>query len=547
VSYERLDEEAEREPRRVANHRDAWERLTPLPDVNGAVGGHLERFAADKGISLEALVALGTRVKVAGSGEVELAWGYPHNGAITAIKFRPLGDKKRYALEPSVFPSPLVIGRRDSLDWLITEGETDTCRLYDLVGDLAAILCLPAGARAFRPRWADAVPRGATVALAHDNDPDGDAGAEKAGRVLGGRTVRLRPPDGIKDWCSWPGSRDEFLELAAAARGTQKRFEFLTGADFLLREFPKAEPLYGAPGQIILAIGSLLMVYGADGSGKSTWSVDGMAHLAAGVDWLGIPVPRPVRFCVIENEGPPDLFQQKIAAKIDSWEGPQFAANLFFFVRPWGEFTFADPDCRRALTEFCDEHRIDVVTANPTLGLGAGASGRPDETQQFVDWLVESGLKSTRAYWLLHHENKAGQISGDWGRHPDTKVLLQQEGNHRRTKLTWAKTRWATLPTDTIAKASMLEWVIETQGYSVVELDPVGATDVELEQRIVDFLTDHPGSSTTTVETEVKGTSSRIRRLLEGPRFDCFPGPRGAKLWLLSTTPSASAENESTG
>lgn len=60
------------------------------------------------------------------------------------------------------------------------------------------------------------------------------------------------------------------------------------------------------------------MVYGSDGAGKSTLTIDAIAHLGAGVDWLGIAVPRPVRFCVIENEGPPSLFQDKIARKLAS-------------------------------------------------------------------------------------------------------------------------------------------------------------------------------------------------------------------------------------
>ena len=163
-------------------------------------------------------------------------------------------------------------------------------------------------------------------------------------------------------------------------------------------------------------------------------SFGGIAHLAAGVDWLGIPVPRPVPICIIENERPADLFQRKLEAKIASWGGPAFTDNVSAFAGPWGEFSFADAEAREALVAFCEEHAIDVVMANPTLGLGVAASGRPDETQAFVDWLVECGLKSERAFWLLHHENKAGQISGDWGRHPDTKVQLQQDGNQQRTK-----------------------------------------------------------------------------------------------------------------
>jgi AAA domain-containing protein len=406
------------------------------------------------------------------------------------------------------------------------------------------VLVLPAGARTFKRQWADLIPRGATVALAHDADEDGDAGAAKAAGIIGGRTVRLRPPAGFKDWCSWPGGRDEFLELTAGARAELKQFEFLAGAQFMESQFPKAEPLLGVHGEVLLATGSLLMVYGADGSGKSTWTIDGIAHLAAGVDWLGVPVPRPVRLFVIENEGPPALFQQKLAAKIASWDGAPFVQNLFFFVSPWGEFSFAEPACRAALNEFCEEREIDVVTANPTLGLGVSASGRPDETQQFVDWLTECGLKSSRAFWLLHHENKSGQISGDWGRHPDTKVSLQHDGDRPRTKLDWAKTRWATLPSETIPKACMLEWIIETQGYSVTELDTIGASDAELEQRIRDYLNTNPLVPTRAVWENVKGTNERISRLLKD-RFGCIPGPRGAKLWTTDSAESESVPNQS--
>jgi hypothetical protein len=531
VNYERLADGAERQPRKVRDHSATWAKLTPLTSVNGDLRGRVARFCAAKQISPAALEALGTRIAIRGGGSVWLAFA-GHNGAdvVTAIKYRPLdgSSHETKAEEPSAWLNPIVIGKRDALDWFIAEGETDAARLFDLIGEDAAVLCLPAGARAFKSDWAAPIPRGATVYLCHDGDEDGDAGAEKAARIIGGATVRVRPPVDGGDWCEWEGDRAAFVELVRAARGEPKRFEFLTGAEFMQREFPTAEPLLGQAGEILLAAGSLLMVYGADGSGKT---IDAIAHLASGTDWLGVPVPRPVRICVIENEGPPDLFKQKLARKVESWSGPPFLPNLYFYVQPWGEFSFADPDCRAALAEFCEEHAIDVVTANPTLGLGVSSSGRPDETQQFVDWLTECGLKSTRAFWLLHHENKAGQISGDWGRHPDTKVSLQHDGNLPRTKLDWAKTRWATLPSETIPKVCLLEWVLETQGYNLLELDTAGASDEELEARIRDYLDDNPMAPTRAVKDNVKGSNDRILRLLK-ERFDCVPGARGANLWL---------------
>jgi hypothetical protein len=545
VTYQRL--EVEQRPTKIIDLSASWDKLPPIASVNGQTEELLERFCESKRFRLAALGALGARVAIRNGNKVELAFaGENGAGVVTAIKYRPLDGSSHdsWSENHSTWLRPIVAGKRDSLDWLVAEGETDAARLVELVGDRVAIMVLPTGARRFEREWAAIVPRGARVGLCHDDDEHGDAGAERAAAILGGRTFRVRPPGG--DWCEWEGGREEFIEILKAA-GSEPRFEFGALSEFLAHEYPKAEPLLGGPGEIYVAKGSLFMVYGADGSGKSTLSVDAVGHLAAGVSWLGLPVPRPVRVCLIENEGPPDLFQQKLATKVASWEGPDPSNNLFVFRGPWGEFSFADSGARAALTEYCDAHSIDLVVANPTLGLGVAASGRPDETQQFVDWLVECGLKGERAFWLLHHENKAGQISGDWGRHPDTKVQLVQDGNRPRTKLEWAKTRWATLPSETMAKAVMLEWVVETQGYTVTELDTVGASDVELEERMAEYLADHPASSTTRVETNVKGTATRIRKLLEGPKFDCIDGKRGAKLWFNASTPSPSAESEPTG
>jgi hypothetical protein len=532
--YDRLEREPS--PTSVRDWTAKWDTLEPVGDVNGTVRTQLDQFCERKRITLEGLQALDTRILIRNDGTVCVAWaGRNRAGVVTALKHRPIGGSSHEtkAEAPSVWLAPIIAGNRSSDDWLLVEGETDAARLHDLVGDSCAIVCLPTGAT-FKTEWVRHIARDVTLLLCHDADDAGDKGAEKAAKILGGNTLRVRPPDGVKDWCDWDGSREQFVELVAAARASKPSYEFSTLADFLAYPFPNAEPLLGEDRSIILAVGSLLLVYGAEGAGKSTWTIDGIAHLAAGVDWLGFTVNRPGRICVIENEGPPSLFQRKLADKADTWEGPTWAHNVCVFQGPWGEFSFANPEARLALRDYCEENAIDVVTANPTLGLGVSGSGRPDETQTFVDWLVECGLKSTRAFWLLHHENKAGQISGDWGRHPDTKVQLQIDGKQPRTKLVWEKTRWATLPTDEHPKAVLLEWIVETQGYTMLDLDTVGASDSELETRIADYLSAHPWSSTRTVWDNVTGTNTRIRKLLEGDRFDCVDGPRGSILWGIA-------------
>jgi hypothetical protein len=280
--YDRLESESER-PTKIVDHSARWARLEPVANTNGTVRERIERFCETKRINVDSLAALGARVKVDGNGGVELAFAYPANGIIPALKYRPLGDKARYSETPSTFLEPLVVGRRDSLDWFVAEGETDGCRLLELVGDTAAIVVLPAGAKTFKREWAARIPRGATVYLCHDADDAGDEGAAKAAQMIGGRTIRVRPPDGYKDFCEWDGDRDAFVELVRAARAQQKLgYEFASAAEFLVHEYPPAQPLLGDERGVLLAVGSLLLVYGAEGSSKSTWTVDGVAHRRPG-------------------------------------------------------------------------------------------------------------------------------------------------------------------------------------------------------------------------------------------------------------------------
>jgi len=85
--------------------------------------------------------------------------------------------------------------------------------------------------------------------------------------------------------------------------------------------------------------------------------------------------------------------------------------------------------------------------------------------------------------------------------------------------------------------AVMLDWVIETQGYTVTPLDTAGASDELLVQRLVEYLTEHPATATKHVCAAVEGTDSRLVALLKDrPEFDACPGPHGASLWMLATT-----------
>jgi hypothetical protein len=449
-AYARLETEAAR-PGRVVDHAAAWAQLTPIGHADLQTRALIEAFCERKRITFESLDMLGTRFRVRKGGAVELAWGFPSGArqgggrAITALKYRPIGDGQRYAAKPSRFLETLVIGDPGSLDWFLAEGETDTCRIWDLVGQDCAVMLLPAGARTFRREWADRIPRGATVHLCHDADGEGDAGAGKAALLIGARAVRVRPPDGAKDWCEWAGDRDAFVRHVAQARAVTSTRErrAVSGEDFTSAEEERPRALLGTTDNNVLPAGGLMLDYGDGGAGKTTRVVDGVAHAAAGIPWLGIPIERPLRILVLENEGPRAMFRHKLRQKAQAWEGPSWLPNVVVVEEPWARFTFTDEGDRRWLRELLIEQQIDLVVMGPVLRLGVQGGGTPAEVSAFVELLeeVRTGVDGPPAYWLVHHENKSGDVSGAWEGATDTTVHIQARGNGR-THIVWKKVRW---------------------------------------------------------------------------------------------------------
>jgi AAA domain len=328
------------------------------------------------------------------------------------------------------------------------------------------------------------------------------------------------------------------------------RVRFVRGDEFLEADYPAPVTIFGDERDRLIVQGSLTLVYGDGGAGKSTFTVDAIAHFAAGLPWLGITVPGPVRILVIENESGQGLFQQKLAEKVASWgKGVDWLRNIYVYAEPWGAFSFANEETCAALREFCTGEAIDLVVVNPLFGVGGPGAGKPEETSAFIERLKACGLWSVPplGFWLIHHENKSGQVSGDWLRHPDTVIELEQDGDQPRTKLSWVKTRWATTPSETRPKKQLLGWLTEHKGYEVLDASLGGNTvsDADLQARLDEFLSSHPRSSTQAVYNGVTGDNARLKRLLEagaGARTHVVePGSHGAKLWSVASDAETSS------
>ena len=186
------------------------------------------------------------------------------------------------------------------------------------------------------------------------------------------------------------------------------------------------------------------MFYGDGGAGKTTLMIDLGLHLAAGDDWLGIPIGRAVRVAIVENEGPRPLFRAKLRRKLDAWKGSPLEDRLLLLEDPWSRVSLDDPAVRDALAAKVAELELDALLVGPVTRSGMNEAGTLQQVRDYADLLGEVRAASGRrvTFLLAHHENRGGQVSGAWEGAVDTLFHVQAQGNGQ-TRLYVQKARWS--------------------------------------------------------------------------------------------------------
>jgi hypothetical protein len=294
-------------------------------------------------------------------------------------------------------------------------------------------------------------------------------------------------------------------QAAARLNGSSplEPFHVVTLDEFVAVEEPGADPLVGGDDGAVIPEGGDVMFYGDGGAGKTTLCIDLACHLAAGDDWLGLPVTRPARVLLVENEGPRPLFRAKLRRKRDAWAGSALDERVAVLESPWGGVTFADASSREALAGVIRDAAIDVVIVGPVTRSGMNEAGTLQEVRDFMDRIGEVREQSCRrvTFILVHHENKGGQVSGAWEGAGDSLFHVQGQG-HGRTRLYVQKARWAS---SHHATSLQLLWT-DGEGFSLEEKPEVN--DEAVAELIVDFVRSNPGGAWTPVEKSVSGVGN---------------------------------------
>jgi AAA domain len=268
----------------------------------------------------------------------------------------------------------------------------------------------------------------------------------------------------------------------------------------------------------IIAQHSFVLVVAKTGDGKTTLGVDLVFHGAAGREWCGLSFARPLRFLYVQNEGPREAFREKLENRLMevSWSEVE-PVRVWDDPTRWGLVKITDEQARLELRAAIVEHRIDFIVFDTATRSGAIGNGTPEDTRYFVEQLVELGVGRDVGAIVLHHPltrpdpglNLLEKIAGAWPPHADTILTLEKlPGN--RGRLSFPKLRHARAE----RAPSIVAFDPTGQTYSWVadeHHDDDTVTPETYEQRVLDWLEQHPWATTTELDDGVEGRAEEVR------------------------------------
>lgn len=237
--------------------------------------------------------------------------------------------------------------------------------------------------------------------------------------VIGSEVVRR-----VREWI---GSRDVAKGISAPPKATDLLdlsstvVSFETLRTLEIRERPHYLPW--------LAAGTLVMVHGARGVGKTMFQLGLATALSTGTPFLKWPVAKPVGVLYVDGEMPLEELRKRIiqlvphapAAKLD------FLASERFFGQMEQDLSLTREELRDAVTRYLEKasETIQVVILDNISSLFTGVDENDKQSWEPINaWLIRLRHRGL-AVILVHHSGKGGGQRGTSGREDALDCVIQ--------------------------------------------------------------------------------------------------------------------------
>jgi hypothetical protein len=303
----------------------------------------------------------------------------------------------------------------------LTEGENaaDALRAHGFLA-VASVT----GAKGTPRAMALSVLQHRNVILSPDHDGVGKAHMTRIGSALVGvaariRLVELGREDGedAADFFGRGGTAAELSALSDAApawmptasEGSDDEEDFNSSptvysiSEFLAQQDEEVPSLVG---EGVIASGTVNILGGEDGVGKTMLALNLAFHCAAGRDFLGLSVPRALRVLFLEAEGNRKLFQERIATAADNLGIPIEGLPIFLARRP-DQFQIGGKELRRTLEQI----QPDLIIFDTIGYFYDGDENSNTDWKRFVSKPLRILARDYgTAFFLIQHLGKPNEI-----------------------------------------------------------------------------------------------------------------------------------------
>lgn len=189
-----------------------------------------------------------------------------------------------------------------------------------------------------------------------------------------------------------------------------------TLAEYLAHEI-ETPPMLVQPGQV--ARGAITALIARAGKGKTTMTLNRILRWSIGQpmfsDLPDVMAPTaPLKTLVIENEGAPGFFQEKLQLMFDAQgfnaeQREQSAENVLIWGEGgWPRIKLDDEATYELVRRGIETHAPDLVLMEPFRSLWKGEENSSTEMQALVDAIATLAAEYKIGVILTHHERKSG-------------------------------------------------------------------------------------------------------------------------------------------